>query len=171
MAAKKFTRISLDALYADIVALVALRSTCLRRQVGALLIKDNNIISIGYSGACKKVRHCLDLEQCLRDDFNILSGTKLEFCFSPHAELNAILNAAKIGVSTKTAILWSTHKPCLSCLKAIINVDISKIVYLYDYGNNVSESKSLYSLLVGQSGISLRQYAKEESYAHEVNSS
>jgi len=161
MAIKEVKRISLDELCSQVVRLVALRGTCLRHNVGALLFKDGNIISIGYSGACKNVEHCSDSLNCIRDNHDIISGTQVEFCFSPHAELNAILNAAKIGISIKDSILWVTHKPCLSCLKAAINADILKVRYLEDYGNKQEFSTLLYQKLVQQSGLILEHYVEE----------
>lgn len=161
MAISQAKRISLDELCCQIIKFVALRGTCLRHQIGALLFKDGDIISTGYSGACKNIMHCTKNLKCIRDLYNIPSGTRLEFCFSPHAELNAILNAAKKGISTKGSILWSTHKPCLSCLKAAINADITKISYLKDYGDKTTASSVLYQKLLEQSGIILELYKEK----------
>lgn len=111
---------------------VAKRSTCLRRNVGAILVKDNRIISSGYNGAPNKLKHCLELG-CLRDELNIESGTHLEICRGLHAEQNALMEAARFGIETDGAICYVTHHPCIICAKLLINAGIVKIVYNEGY--------------------------------------
>ena len=108
--------------------LAAKRSTCLRRSVGAVLIRDNQIISTGYNGSPKGVPHCSEVG-CLRERMNVPSGEKHELCRGVHAEQNAIIQAAINGSSTRGTSLYCTHQPCSICARLIINAEI-KTVYV-----------------------------------------
>lgn len=116
----------------EIVELIKTRSTCLRRQVGALIVKDKRIVSTGYNGAPMGCKHCLQIG-CLREELNIPSGQRHELCRGIHAEQNAIIQAAYSGVSVKGGILYVTVQPCVLCAKMIINAGIKKIVFKGDY--------------------------------------
>jgi dCMP deaminase len=116
--------------FMDMAILVSRRSTCLRRKVGAVLVKDNQIISTGYNGAPKHIAHCEHLG-CMRVNNNVPSGERHELCRGVHAEQNAIIQAAINGSSTKEAELYCTNHPCSICAKMIINAEI-KTVYIYD---------------------------------------
>lgn len=115
------------------------RSTCLRRQIGAVIAKDNCLVSTGYNGSPSKTPHCIDMECCMRDEMEIKSGTMHELCRATHAEQNAIALAAKNGVSTKDAILYCTTYPCIICTKLIINSGIKEVYYLEAYPDIMSE--------------------------------
>lgn len=121
-----------------IVELVSRRSTCLRRHVGAVLVKDKRILASGYNGVPTKVRHCLDTG-CLRKQLEVPSGERHELCRGLHAEQNAIIQAALHGVSTKNAVMYCTNHPCIICSKMIINAGIIGIVYLEGYSDKLSE--------------------------------
>jgi len=121
-----------DEYFLDIARLVATRSTCLRRQVGAVLVKDKRILATGYNGPPSGLPHCLDVG-CLREKMGIPSGERHELCRGLHAEQNAILQAAFHGISIKGATLYCTHHPCIICSKMLINAGISQIVYLEGY--------------------------------------
>ncbi len=121
----------------DIAHLVAKRSTCLRRAVGALLVKDKRILSTGYNGAPSGLKHCLDIG-CLREELNIASGERHELCRGIHAEQNAIIQAALHGVSIKDATLFCTNQPCSICAKMIINAGINKVYYHSGYADAMS---------------------------------
>ena len=121
-----------DEYFLDIARLVATRSTCLRRQVGAVLVKDKRILATGYNGPPSGLPHCLDVG-CLRERMGVPSGERHELCRGLHAEQNAILQAAFHGISIKGATLYCTHHPCIICSKMLINAGISKIVYLEGY--------------------------------------
>lgn len=121
----------------DIAHLVAKRSTCLRRAVGALLVKDKRILSTGYNGAPSGLKHCLDIG-CLREQLNIASGERHELCRGIHAEQNAIIQAALHGVSIKDATLFCTNQPCSICAKMIINAGINKVYYHSGYADAMS---------------------------------
>jgi len=125
-------RPSWDKYFLEIAAVVAGRSTCLRRQVGALIVKDKRILTTGYNGAPRGLAHCLDVG-CLRDDSGADSGKVHELCRGLHAEQNAIIQAALHGVSIDGGVLYSTHQPCVLCTKMIINAGLWAIYYLEPY--------------------------------------
>ena len=122
----------------DIAFLVAKRSTCIRRSVGALIVKDKRILTTGYNGAPSGLKHCLETG-CLREKLKIPSGEKHELCRGLHAEQNAIIQAALHGVSIKGATLFCTTLPCIICAKMIINAGIKKIYYGSGYADPLSE--------------------------------
>lgn len=110
----------------------ATRSTCLRRQVGAVIVKDKQLLSSGYNGAPKQIKHCSETG-CLRQQLNIPSGERHELCRGTHAEQNAIVQAAFHGVAIAGATLYCTHQPCSVCTKMIINAGIARVVFLHAY--------------------------------------
>lgn len=120
-------RISWDSYFMKMAYLAAERSTCTRRQIGAVLVVDNRVIATGYNGACRKTPDCLELG-CLRDELGIPSGTRHEICRAVHAEQNAIIQAAISGSSTKGATMYCTHTPCILCAKMMVNAQISRSV-------------------------------------------
>ena len=124
--------------FMDITSLVAKRSTCLRRSVGAVIVKDKRILATGYNGAPTKIRHCLEVG-CLREELNVPSGEKHELCRGIHAEQNAIIQAAFHGVSIKGATLFCTNLPCSICTKMIINAGVKRIYYQEGYADTLSE--------------------------------
>jgi dCMP deaminase len=121
----------------EITHLVAKRSTCLRRQVGAVLVKDKNILATGYNGAPTGVAHCLDVG-CLREQMGVPSGERHELCRGLHAEQNAIIQAAKHGTSIEGATLYSTTMPCIICTKMVINAGIRRVVYEEGYADQLA---------------------------------
>jgi dCMP deaminase len=127
-----------DDYFLDIVGLVAKRATCLRRSVGAALVRDRRILSTGYNGAPSGLRHCLEIG-CLRERLRIPSGERHELCRGLHAEQNAIIQAALHGVSVKGATLYCTNHPCMICAKMIINAGIVRIVVGGEYRDNLAE--------------------------------
>jgi dCMP deaminase len=124
--------------FMGITSLVAQRSTCTRRAVGAVIVKDKRILSTGYNGAPAGISHCIDTG-CLREQLNVPSGERHELCRGIHAEQNAIIQAAYHGVSVKGATLYCTNLPCSICAKMIINAGI-KVIY---YQNRYLDSMSL----------------------------
>ena len=131
------TRPSWETYFMDIAHLVAKRSTCLRRSVGAVLVKDKRILSTGYNGAPSGLKHCLEIG-CLREELNISSGERHELCRGIHAEQNSIIQAAFHGVSIKGATLFCTNQPCSICAKIIINAGIKKVCYHSGYADAMS---------------------------------
>ena len=118
----------------DITRLVAKRSTCTRRAVGAVIEKDRRVLATGYNGAPSHVRHCSEVG-CLREQMEVPSGERHELCRGIHAEQNAIIQAALHGVSIKGATLYCTNQPCSICAKMIINAGISRIIYESGYAD------------------------------------
>jgi dCMP deaminase len=131
------TRPSWDQYFMEITALVARRSTCLRRQVGAVLVKDRNILATGYNGSPSGVAHCLDVG-CLREQLGVPSGQRHELCRGLHAEQNAIIQAAKHGTSIDGATIYCTTMPCVICTKMIINAGIRRLVYAEGYADSLA---------------------------------
>jgi dCMP deaminase len=123
----------------EIASLVAKRSTCIRRAVGAILIKDKRILATGYNGAPSGIRHCIDAG-CLREQLHVASGQRHELCRGIHAEQNAIIQAAYHGASIKGATLFCTNLPCSICTKMIINAGIEKIYYQSGYPDEMSQN-------------------------------
>ena len=131
-------RPSWDRYFMDITELVARRSTCTRRSVGAVIVKDKRVLTTGYNGAPSHIRHCIEVG-CLREKMNVASGERHELCRGIHAEQNAIIQAAFHGVSIEGAVLFCTNLPCSICAKMIINAGIKKIYYASGYADMLSE--------------------------------
>nr|WP_275552249.1 dCMP deaminase family protein [Anaerotignum lactatifermentans] len=130
-------RASWDEYFMEIAEIVKTRSTCLRRQVGAVIVKDNRIITTGYNGAPSGLRHCLEIG-CERQRLGVPSGERHELCRALHAEQNAIIQAAKLGISTEGATIYITLQPCVICAKMLINAGIKKIVHKGEYPDELS---------------------------------
>lgn len=127
------TRPNWDEYFASITRQVATRSTCLRRKVGAIIVKDKRILTTGYNGAPMRVRNCLEIGTCLREELGVPSGERHEICRGLHAEQNAIFQSAYHGVQIRDSAIYSTTQPCVLCAKMIINCGIKKIYYFEDY--------------------------------------
>jgi len=136
--AKPSVRPPWDDYFLEIVGIVAKRSTCLRRRVGAALARDRQILATGYNGAPSGLRHCLEIG-CLRERERVPSGERHELCRGLHAEQNAIIQAALHGVGVKGATLYCTNHPCVICAKMIINAGIVRIVITDDYRDPLAE--------------------------------
>ncbi len=130
-------RPSWDDYFMEIAEVVKSRSTCLRRKVGAVIIKDNRILSTGYNGAPKGIQHC-GAAGCLRERLNVPSGQRHELCRGLHAEQNAVIQAAVFGVAVEGGTLYTTLSPCILCTKMIINAGIRRIVLREDYNDALS---------------------------------
>ena len=124
--------------FMDITRMVAKRSTCIRRSVGAVVVKDKRILATGYNGAPAGLRHCEEVG-CLRENASIPSGTRHELCRGLHAEQNAIIQAAYHGISIRNATLYCTNKPCVICSKMIINAGIVRVYYAAGYDDPLSD--------------------------------
>ena len=126
-------RASWDEYFMEIVEVVKTRSTCLRRQVGAVIVKDNRIITTGYNGAPSHLKHCTELGGCQRQRLGIPSGQRHELCRALHAEQNAMLQAAKLGNTTEGATVYVNIQPCVMCATMLINAGIVRVVYKGEY--------------------------------------
>ena len=126
-----------DEYFMNLAALAATRSTCLRRQVGALLVADRRVLATGYNGPPRGLPHCQEAG-CLRESLNIPSGQRHEMCRGIHAEQNTILQAAQHGVPVRRATLYCTHQPCAICAKLILNLDVRRLVLHGDYPDELA---------------------------------
>ena len=130
-------RPSWDSYFMQLAIVVAGRSTCLRRQVGAVLVKEKQILSTGYNGSPSGLLHC-DEVGCLRQSLGVPSGERHEICRAVHAEQNALVQAAKHGVAIAGADLYTTLQPCVQCTKMIINAGILRVVYTHSYPDQLA---------------------------------
>ena len=139
-------RLSWPEYFFEFANLASQRSACIRRSVGAVIVKDKMVVSTGYNGPPHGVPHCTE-EGCIRDKLKVPSGERHELCRGLHAEQNAIIHAAKSGASINGAELYCSAKPCSICTKMIINAGIKKVYYLEDYNDPLSDE------LAKQSGL------------------
>ncbi|MCK5533939.1 cytidine/deoxycytidylate deaminase family protein [bacterium] len=130
-------RPSWDEYFIEIAQNVAKRSTCLRRKVGCIIVKNKKIISTGYNGAVSGLIHCNE-RGCLRDKMNILPGKSQELCWGLHAEQNALLFTITHGVSLSNAALYCTHQPCILCAKMIVQAGIKKVIFCGSYPDKLA---------------------------------
>ncbi|MDD4909755.1 MAG: cytidine/deoxycytidylate deaminase family protein [Candidatus Omnitrophica bacterium] len=126
-----------DEYFIGIAKLVAKRSTCLRRQVGALIVKDRRILATGYNGTPSGIKHCFEAG-CLREKLKIPSGERHELCRGLHAEQNALLQAALYGISVKDSSFYITNQPCIICAKMLINAGVKEVVISDGYPDKMS---------------------------------
>lgn len=145
----------------EITRLVARRSTCLRRKVGAVIVKDKNILATGYNGAPSGVAHCAKVG-CLRERLAIQSGERHELCRGLHAEQNAIIQAAKHGTNINGSILYCTTMPCIICSKMIINAGIQCIVFEEGYPDPLAEE------MINEAGIGTVRFSDLDATAKEI---
>lgn len=133
-------------------------SSCIRsdRQVGAVIVKDKRVLTTGYNGAPSGIMSCVERGICLREEKHIMSGTCQEICYATHAEQNAILQAAKLGISINDSTLYCTHQPCSLCAKMIINAGIKRVVYEQGYPDKFALS------LFEQANIKLKKYKGDD---------
>ena len=108
------------------------------RHIGAVIVKNKRILTTGYNGAPAGIKSCTEKGECMRRKLNIPSGTRHELCYAIHAEQNAIIQAAKLGISIDGATMYGTHQPCVICAKMIINAGIKRVVYKEGYPDEFS---------------------------------
>ncbi|MFH0916124.1 MAG: cytidine/deoxycytidylate deaminase family protein [bacterium] len=118
--------------FMEIARVVSTRASCLRRQVGAVLVKNRQILATGYNGVPRGLRHCSD-RGCLRAELGVPSGERHELCRGLHAEQNAIIQAAYHGVAIRGAELYCTHQPCAVCAKMLVNADVVAVYFAGEY--------------------------------------
>jgi len=145
-----YHRPSWDDYFMELASIVKKRSTCLRRQVGALLVSEGRILATGYNGAPKNLPHC-DVTGCLREQLGVPSGERHEICRGLHAEQNAIIQAALHGISIRGATLYATDHPCSLCGKMLVNAGIVEIVTDKDYPDELSRE------IIAEAGIQVRR--------------
>lgn len=143
-------RKSWDEYFLAIANLVGERSTCLRRKVGAVLVREKRILCTGYNGVPHGMAHCEDVG-CLREKLGIQPGERIEICRGIHAEQNALVQAATFGVSVTGAKLYCTHSPCITCAKMLINAGIKEFVVVADYPDEFSRE------FIKEAGVKVRR--------------
>ncbi len=153
---KKHSRISWDEYFMQIAFLVSQRSTCLRRHVGAVIVKNKRMLATGYNGAPSGLKHCLDIG-CLRQKMNIPSGQRHELCRGLHAEQNAIIQASLYGISVKESTIYITNQPCVICAKMLINAGVSEIVIAEGYPDELAMK------FLKEAGIRTRVFARKKA--------
>jgi len=147
-------RPSWDAYFMEVAGVVSTRSNCLRRKVGAIIVKDKRILATGYNGPPTGMRHC-DQVGCVREKMKIPSGERHELCRGLHAEQNAILQGSLYGFSIKDSMLYATHQPCILCSKMIINAGIKGIIIKDNYPDEMSLE------LLKEAGIAVKIWKSE----------
>ncbi|MCL4341192.1 MAG: cytidine/deoxycytidylate deaminase family protein [Candidatus Thermoplasmatota archaeon] len=150
------SRPSWDQYFMRMAFLAASRSNCTRRKVGAVIVKDKNVLATGYNGPPSGTVHC-DVVGCIRDDLDVPSGERHELCRGLHAEQNAIIQAAVHGVSIKDAVIYVTTHPCVVCSKMLMNAQIREIIYAQGYPDELSE------LMLLESSITKRRFELPEN--------
>ncbi len=155
MIQKKRFRPSWDEYFLEMAKLVAKRSTCLRRQVGAVLVKNKRILATGYNGAPSGLGHCLDIG-CLREKLKIPSGERHELCRGLHAEQNALIQASLYGISVKDSVFYLTNQPCIICAKMLINAGIKEIVIADGYPDKMAQD------FLKEAKIKVRKFVKSK---------
>ncbi len=145
-----------DSYFMEIAGIVKKRSTCLRRQVGAVIVKERRILATGYNGAPQNLAHCSETG-CLRQRLQVPSGERHEICRGLHAEQNAIIQSALHGVTTKGSVVYTTDFPCSLCAKMLVNAGVVEIVAQKDYPDELSRE------VLAEAGIIVRRYGDDQS--------
>lgn len=147
-----------DIRFMELCKAISNWSSCYQegRKIGAIIVKNKRILTTGYNGAPSGIMSCVERGECLRRKMGIPSGTRHELCYAIHAEQNAIIQAAKLGVSIDGATLYCTHQPCVICAKMIVNAGISRVVYAQGYPDEFSLD------IFQQAGVRLERYIPEE---------
>jgi len=143
-----------DKRFMDLAYSIAEWSSCYQknRKIGAIIVRNKRILTTGYNGAPSGIQNCMERKECLRRERDIPSGTRQEICYAIHAEQNAIIQAAKLGVSIEEATLYCTHQPCVICAKMIINAGIERVVY----GEGYPDAFSLE--IFAEAGVKIQHY-------------
>ena len=145
------TRPSWDEYFAKLAKEVSTRTTCIRRAVGAVIVKDNRILATGYNGVPRGMAHCAEVG-CLREQMGVPSGQRHEICRGLHAEQNAIIQAARYGINIDGATIYVNTQPCVVCAKMIINSGITEVVYQNPYPDELSMS------MLEEAGMKMREF-------------
>lgn len=143
-----------DKRFMEVAELVSTWSSCVQenRHIGAVIVKDKRIVATGYNGASSGIESCKEKGVCMRRELNIESGTRHELCYATHAEQNAIVQAARMGIAIDGATLYCTHQPCVICAKMIINAGIRRIVFRSGYPDEFSLK------LLNEANVEIVQY-------------
>ena len=144
-----------DQRFMELAQAIALWSSCYQseRKIGAIIVKNKRILTTGYNGAPSGLKSCAERGECMRRKLKIPSGTRHELCFAIHAEQNAIIQAAKLGVSIDGATLYCTHQPCVICSKMIVNAGITRVIYQEGYPDEFARQ------ILAEAGTMLQKYS------------
>ena len=147
-----------DHRFIEMVNLVAQWSSCFQenRKIGAVIVKNKRVLTTGYNGAPANTLSCVEKGECLRRKLNIPSGTRHELCYAIHAEQNAIIQAARLGISIDGATLYCTHQPCVICAKMIVNAGIMRVVYHSGYPDDFALD------IFKEAGVLVERYSESE---------
>lgn len=145
-----------DEYFMEMAELTAKRATCSRRQVGAVIIRDNRAVATGYNGAPRGLAHCEEKGGCLRQKLGIPSGQRHELCRALHAEQNAIISAASMGNAIEGGTIYITHQPCVICAKMIVNAGIKRIVVREGYPDELSME------ILDEAGLKVERLGEKE---------
>lgn len=145
-----------DEYFMEMAELTAKRSTCSRRNVGAVIVRDNRAVATGYNGAPRGLAHCEELGGCLREKLGVPSGQRHELCRALHAEQNAIISAASMGNAIEGGTIYITHQPCVICAKMIVNAGIKRIVVREGYPDELSQE------ILDEAGLKVERMGKKE---------
>lgn len=147
-----------DKRFMEMTELIGSWSSCFKsnRKIGAIIVRDKRILTTGYNGAPAGMRSCVEKQACIRMKMGIDSGTHHELCYAIHAEQNAILQAARMGIRIDGATLYCSHQPCAICTKMIINVGIVRVVYRYPYPDSFA------CQLMKEAGIQVEEYHEDD---------
>lgn len=143
-----------DKRFMDLAKIIGTWSSCYQenRKIGAVIVLNKRILTTGYNGAPAGVKSCVERGECMRRRLSIPSGTRQEICYAIHAEQNAIIQAAKLGVSIEGATMYCTHQPCVICAKMIVNSGIARVIYGEGYPDDFALQ------MFAMSGVSLEKY-------------
>ena len=146
-----------DKRFMDMAQLVSTWASCYQkeRKIGCVIVKNKRVVTTGYNGAPAGVKTCVERGECLRKKMGIASGTRAEMCYAIHAEQNAIIQAAKLGVSIDGATLYCTHQPCVICAKMIVNAGITRVVYREGYPDEFARE------MLAEGGVLLEKWEEE----------
>ena len=147
-----------DARFMEMARLVGTWASCYQseRTIGAVIVQNKRVIATGYNGAPAGVRTCVERGECMRKKLGIPSGTRQEMCYATHAEQNAIIQVARLGISTEGATLYCTHQPCTMCAKMIVNAGIVRVVYEQGYPDPFAVE------ILTEGGVALEKYEAEQ---------
>ena len=147
-----------DKRFMEMAKLVSTWASCYKsdRKIGAVIVLGKRVMTTGYNGAPAGVRTCVERGECLREKLGIASGTRHETCYAVHAEQNAIIQAARLGVSIDGGTLYCTHQPCILCAKMIVNSGIRRVVYEQGYPDEFSRQ------ILSEGGVSVERWNEEE---------
>ena len=148
-----------DKRFMEMAHVIASWASCYQenRKIGAVIVKNKRIMTTGYNGAPAGVKTCVERGECLRRKMNIPSGQRQELCYAVHAEQNAIIQAAKLGVSIDGATLYCTHQPCVMCAKMIVNSGIVRVVYQEGYPDEFAIE------ILKEGGVQLERYCEDNA--------